>query len=620
MLARAGVKAKIFDVVNSHLVHLHNSLDEAHRLTELAEIVGSRQLVMEELRTAISVAADRQVQLVDVKKLILAMTYGGSAKKHLKLLGCPTVTPWLHRFQGHIRQIAVQLGVEMPEKLQTLREMKKRDPGASLLSYVCLDSQRKTVDKICLAATTSGGMIASFERDCIVVVGDVHVKGVEDAAGVPITVETYGDESAVLRQLQQKYAFMDFSMESELDYFDVARARRDCLKALEPVEVPGKNGAPTKFKFPTPKNTTDFGKVMAAHLEPLVICGEGKAMEYWSKSATCKFGKWSTVADRQAFLTKLTRSSLLNIFRPTKLELEDGKFVPREYGPVPPACKRRDFYLAVAADAATELVRPRPPVFADGPQTREFIQDQQGVIYSFATDSFHISQPSIRVSLNMPWEFFPSGVLGAPNDVWTAPAPTKARLLDLLDRIFAYYMSSPGPEGKSLESDPIFGKPLADGLRSFVMEDPDCKVWHLLLPFAGNDTDFMIWLLAQHTADAAAWDKRTEATYMWGEGGCGKDVLASLLMRFFGDRKTGGYVACFPPEHFVGKTSKSDIKAVLDTAKGARLVINNEVPEHTRLNHDEMKPLTESRGTGITSRTDVFEGCFVSTLAFFVFL
>lgn len=114
--------------------------------------------------------------------------------------------------------------------------------------------------------------------------------------------------------------------------------------------------------------------------------------------------------------------------------------------------------------------------------------------------------------------------------------------------------------------------------------------------------DFMMWLLNQHAADAAAWVRRTECNYLWGEGGCGKDVLAGLLMAFFGDRKTGGYVACFPHNYFVGKCTKSDIKSVLDTAKGARLVINNEVPEHSFMNHDEMKPLTESRGTGITSR------------------
>ena len=38
-------------------------------------------------------------------------------------------------------------------------------------------------------------------------------------------------------------------------------------------------------------------------------------------------------------------------------------------------------------------------------------------------------------------------------------------------------------------------------------------------------------------------------------------------MKFFGDRKTGGYVACFPPNYFVGKASKAEIKTILDTAK-----------------------------------------------------
>ena len=122
--------------------------------------------------------------------------------------------------------------------------------------------------------------------------------------------------------------------------------------------------------------------------------------------------------------------------------------------------------------------------------------------------------------------------------------------------------------------------------------------------------DFMVWLLNHCACDASAWVRRTECNYLHGAGGCGKDVLAGLLMKFFGDRKTGGYVACFPPNYFVGKASKAEIKTILDTAKGARLVINNEVPEHSFMNHEEMKPLTESRGTGITSRS-FYHICYV---------
>lgn len=601
-LARVGVKAQIYDVVNSHLTHLHNALPEVRRPLELVEIVNSRRRIMDELLSEVSNSSGRLVQLADIKKLILSISYGGNPKRHLKLLGCSSVPAWLSRFKTCIREIANNIAKEMPERIQALKDMDKRDPVISLLSYLVSDLQRQTTDKMKEAVQTHGRVV-SYERDCIVGMGKCSFDDVSVAAGVPITVEAYESEEAVLVHLRKKYPFSDFGVNSEFDYQEVAKARACCVKALQPVITPDKKDGPPKVTFPTPKNTTDFGLVVASHLEPTVICGEGKMMEFWAKSANCKHGKWNTVTDRDAFLTMLTRKTLLTIFLPTKLEVEDGKWVPREYGVAPPSCKYRGFYVQVAADAGLVLRRPRPPSFVDNVDTREFLQDRHGLIYSFNTDSFYASEPAIRVSLNLPWTFFNDGSIGTPDEVWKAPVETKSGLLEILLKIFDYYLSGSGPEGKSLEADPEIGKSLADELRSFIDKDPCCKVWHLLMPFMNHNVDKVIWLLNQHTADAAAWVRRTEANYLYGDAGCGKDVLAMLLMTFFGDRKTGGYTSIFPHNYFVGKSGKTEIKSILDTAKGARLVINNEVPDHNCLNHEEMKPLTESRGTGITTRT-----------------
>jgi hypothetical protein len=541
------------------------------------------------------------VQLPDIKTLILAVTYGGSAKKHLKQLGCDVACPWLSNFQVALRQIANDFATAMPGHIDILKELHKRDPAISLLSYIGADLQRKTTDAMGVAVKAKG-RVCSFERDCIVGVGKATFAEVSAAAGVPITLEAYDSEDAVIALLKVKFPFTDFTLNSEFDFDALAEARRCCLAALKPVIKPGKADAPPKVTFPKPKNTTDFGMVVGAHLEPRVICGEGKAMEYWSKSSTCCHGQWHTVTDRDSYLTKLTRAALLTIFLPTTMELVKGHmFVPRAYGMVPPPCKDRAFYLGVAGDVGLTLRRPRPPSFADNTETRRFLQDRQGLIYDFELDCFHAGDPSIRVSLNMPWEFFRNGEIGTPDSVWDVPQATKQGLLERLDKIFAYYLQGTA-EGKSLENDPIFGKPLAQSLLAFVEADPHCKVWKLLVPFMSRNMDKLLWLLNHCAADSAAWVHRTEINYMWGEGGCGKDVLFMLLMKFHGDRKLGGYAATFPHDYFVGKSSKSDLKTVLDTAKAARLVINNEVPEHVKMNHDEIKPLCESRGTGITSR------------------
>jgi hypothetical protein len=599
MLARSGVKAQIYDVVNSHLRHLHDCLTSPP--VELGEIVNSRQRVMSDLLQVISVASGRRVQLCDIKTLVLAVTYGGSAKKHLKALGCDIVCPWLLKFQSSLRQIAQEFADAMPERIVTLNELDKRDPAISLLSYIGADLQRKTTDAMG-AAVTAKGRVCSFERDCIVGVGKATFAEVSAAAGVPITLETYDNEDAVVALLKVKFPFTNFTLNSEFDFDELAEARRCCMAALQPVVKPAKADAPVKMTFPKPKNTTDFGMVVGAHLEPRVICGEGKAMEYWGKSSTCCHGQWYTVADRDSYLTKLTRSALLTLFLPTKMELVKGHmFVPKVHGIVPPPCKDRGFYLGVAGDVGLVLRRPRPPSFADNIETRRFLQDRQGLIYDFDLDCFHAGDPSIRVSLNLPWEFFRNGAIGTPDSVWDVPQATKQGLLERLDRIFDYYLKG-SAEGKSLHADPIWGQPLAKSLLSFVEADPHCKVWKLLVPFMSRDMDKLLWLLNQCAADSAAWVRRTEFNYMWGEGGCGKDVLFMLLLQFHGDRKLGGYAATFPQDYFVGKNSKSDLKTTLDTAKAARLVINNEVTEHVRMNHDEIKALTESRGTGITSR------------------
>ena len=137
MLARSGVKACIYDVVNSHLRHLHDHL--ANPPTELCEIVNSRQRVMSDLLQIISVSAGRRVQLPDIKTLILAVTYGGSAKKHLKQLGCDVACPWLSNFQVALRQIANDFATAMPGRIDILKGLHKRDPAISLLSYIGAD-------------------------------------------------------------------------------------------------------------------------------------------------------------------------------------------------------------------------------------------------------------------------------------------------------------------------------------------------------------------------------------------------------------------------------------------------------------------------------------------------
>ena len=177
---------------------------------ELVEIVDNRRVIMDNLLSLINTTAGRQHQLSDIKKLILAITYGGSVKKHLRLLGCNVVPGWLGRFQQCIREIANKLGHANPGKIEILQELGKRDPTISMLSYIGMDLQRQTTDRMRAAAEATGGRVVSFERDCIVVVGKVDSGKVREAAAIPITEESYEPEEMVAKQLKQKFPFLDF--------------------------------------------------------------------------------------------------------------------------------------------------------------------------------------------------------------------------------------------------------------------------------------------------------------------------------------------------------------------------------------------------------------------------
>ena len=94
-----------------------------------------------------------------------------------------------------------------------------------------------------------------------------------------------------------------------------------CKRALEPVMV--KDG----LKFMTPTNTTDFGLVIAALMEPTTIVADGKAMEHYNMRG--KFGRWEVITDCKMLLEKLVRDHLLDLGRPIGCKVDvDGKRVP----------------------------------------------------------------------------------------------------------------------------------------------------------------------------------------------------------------------------------------------------------------------------------------------------
>jgi hypothetical protein len=416
-----------------------------------------------------------------------------------------------------------------------------------------------------------------------------------------VKVTAYSDEAALLELLEKKYQFFNFKETSLVSSAKLHSARRACEQALEPtVDSKGEQ------VFKTPANTTDFGMVVAAALEPYLICASGKSAEHWEPESGNRFGRWRVAEDGEKVVMRCTRNILLEIFGDCRLVWREGKLVPTTTGSCPPQCKRRGFYAGVAADVALVLYRAEPCVRLDGVEHRRFLMDSRGVIYDHVEDKFHVNNPFIRVSRHMPWAFFDEGGVDFKKgvDVWSAPLELKNRIGDCFRGIFDFWLSGEGPQGKSLHKNAIFGQPLLNSLLGIVRENVNCGLWNLIGPIFDWDVDEILWELLHLTADIFAWERRTEWRYLYGDGATGKDVLGLLRLYALGDRAEGGMSTLFEPSYLVGKqTTSSGIDTTLDQAKGMRSVVCNEIPEHTFFGHDRVKGLVEPRGVGLLSRT-----------------
>jgi hypothetical protein len=338
------------------------------------------------------------------------------------------------------------------------------------------------------------------------------------------------------------------------------------------------------------------------------MIAEGKAMEFYSK-AEGPDGRWSESTDGMDRLKAMVRGVVLKAFKKIRPTIKDGKMMLESYGDPPLACKDTAFHGKIADDVKRLLYVTAPQVRVDSTQMWRFISDKNGCIYDTLTGRFIVNEPGIRVRRRLPWAFA-NDVPKSIDDVWDAPKDVKENLDTILQRIFQFWLATGNPEGRALGEDPIFGVPLQNALREFVMNTPACKVWHLIAPiFAksaedqSTDIDRLLWHLTHQSADFLIWAKRTEWRYYKGPGACGKDVLIMLVAAFLGDRSDDGFFTLFPSDTYTRFHSKSSgLDPVLDSAKSARMVVINEIGSHKFWAHDDMKALVECRGSGMVSR------------------
>jgi hypothetical protein len=429
--------------------------------------------------------------------------------------------------------------------------------------------------------------VVSEERDGFVLYCPAGCPdGLAEAAGIPVTREEYPSDSALSAFARGKYPYLDFEAKSVVPYRTLSHSKRACVAALLAVE---KGGAIS--------NITDFGFVIAARIEPFVFVSDTDQVEYYDITQS-SFGYWQVTSKEKA-LKKLVRQALLDEFRDVYAQREDGgKILFVRGGKVPGYCKRTEFRNKVAEDAALVLLRV-PRTFLDGEHARQFIMDRDGMIYDFARNAFIPGCSALRLSRRVPFSFGEH-----PDAAWDAPPVYKQQLALILDEIFDFYNSGEGPDGKCLDSDPVFGHLIAERFRRLIKTGPSVSYWAIMLAVYKDSVEEVIWKTCHLAASASGYKRRCEFIYEYGEGSSGKDTSHIIALNFFGSRARGGLASALPGTWFTEKhTVSHDSPGVhLDSVRSMRYVSNNEIPAHRWFNTDALKPLCEHEGTWIMSR------------------
>ena len=208
---RSGSDLVAHDVSNSHFSHLYYMLPEAmvRDLKAFAYYVQTTDRCIAELRSAFNHNNDSFSQdylngtddggysKADGKRMFLSLGYGGYIKTRLDekpIVG--HVPSFLEHFAADMEVLASRVSTHAPQIYEYYLAKKKtefkgkseqfiqRKSRFSTLSCMASMFQRQTIDKM----TRASGDVVSYERDCIVTIGDSRSAAIV-AAALPLKVK-----------------------------------------------------------------------------------------------------------------------------------------------------------------------------------------------------------------------------------------------------------------------------------------------------------------------------------------------------------------------------------------------------------------------------------------------
>ena len=135
------------------------------------------------------------------------------------------------------------------------------------------------------------------------------------------------------------------------------------------------------------------------------------------------------------------------------------------------------------------LFKGEPLVRMDSQSMRRYLMDKDGRIYDTLQDVIFKGNPCIRVSLHLPWAFFPKNIMRSAAQVWDAPPEVVSTVEAFLGEVTAYWLSGDGPRGKSIKQYPLFWHAEVKNFQDFVEASNTCRLWQVLCPVFKWDFD-----------------------------------------------------------------------------------------------------------------------------------
>ena len=528
-----------------------------------------------------TVASEKKCSRAEAKSITLAAGF------HCSLKGEPS-NSILVALRDEMRSLAQVLSSEKPGHIKIIaEEWNKRRPSVTLLTYNFLHIEGEERCNMKAAVPS----IMCPEADGIVVVDvtaeqDVAIRG---STFMQLVIKPYpADHAAFITYAKGRKPGFDWDSSSKYKWADVQRAYKFTYEVLHMTEEERESRelCPALYRQMLSAHD-DFALVLAASAEDHAIVMKTD-LHFYDAST----GAW-VVTDLKKF-PNFVRNLISTVYGKRNSFYSKGKLHSYVYD-VPLKCKQHSWLGCVRAELQSYLV-DKPPVYN---KNRDLLLFSDGNVYHFPSLTWMHSEAWWYLERRMPFAV----------QEWKHGTAWRS----ICDEIFRYYKTNVS-RTLSGDKEPLlpfintyeeiaFGNPeIERQIRDFVVRDP-CALF--LFDVCKQDCNDFVYLLLHICRMTCSCQRFCEFLFFHGSAKTGKDALASLLEKYFGNSTDEhGFCAGTPAGFFlVNNTSRNSEECSPFEAglRDAKCIVVPEVGTG-KLNMNVLKPLCEQSGAKTTTR------------------